>query len=100
GGDLFAELGDPRPQGVGVDQDFADRPLELRMHHLRVTRTWASSTIPGTAQTSSSRTTTGQESRSSRGTFASTKTSWSFLRRPARRSPGRRARTSSPDASD
>ena len=44
-------------------------------------------------------TTTGQSSRSARGTFASTKTSWSFFRRPARRSPGRRARTSSPGSS-
>src|SRR5581483_965823 len=94
--DLLAEPGDPRAQGVGVDQDLADRLLQLRSHHAPghpyalPTFTWASSTIPGTATTSSSRTTTGHESRSERGTFASTNTSCSFLLRPARRSPGRR----------
>ena len=41
------------------------------------------STRPGTATTSSPRTTSGHASRSERGTFASTNTSCTFLRRPA-----------------
>src|SRR5581483_9031160 len=99
GGDLGAELGDSRPQRVLLDQDLADRALELGVHHAGVTRTRASSTIPGTATTSPPRATTGHPSRSARGTFASTKTSWSFFRRPARRSPGRRPRTTRPGSS-
>src|SRR6478735_6513066 len=96
-GDLLAELADARPQAVGVDQDLPDRPVQLRLHHVRATRTRASSTIPGTATTSSSSfATTGQPSRSALGTLASTNTSWSFLRRPRSRSPGRRALTVKP----
>src|SRR4029450_5344110 len=105
GRDLIAEFPDPGAQRLSVDQHLPDRPIELSLHHVRVlasragadvvTRTRASSTIPGTATTSSSQTTTGQSSRSARGTFASTKTSWSFPRRPIR-SPGRRVLGSSP----
>ena len=55
---------------------------------------------PGTATTSSPRTTSGHASRSERGIFASTNTSCTFLRRPASRSPARQPRTWSPASSD
>src|SRR5437763_459271 len=50
--------------------------------------------MPGTATTSSPRTTSGHASRSERGTFASTNTSWIFRLLPASRSPGLCRRTS------
>src|SRR5262245_48763357 len=45
--------------------------------------------MPGTATTSSPRTTSGHDSRAERGIFASTNTSWIFFDRPASRSPSR-----------
>ena len=47
-------------------------------------------------RTSSPRTTSGQPSRSERGIFASTNTSWIFFERPASRSPARHPRTLRP----
>ena len=52
--------------------------------------------MPGTATTSSPRTTSGQASRSERGTFASTKTPAPSCARPASRSPARQPRTCRP----
>ena len=46
------------------------------------------------------RTTSGQPSRSERGTLASTNTSWIFFDRPASRSPGRQPRTIRPGSSE
>ena len=96
--DLGAELCDPRLQRLLLDQDLADRVLH-RLHVTAPSQPGASAT-PGTATTSSPRTTSGQPSRSALGTFASTNRSCTFFRRPASRSPGRRARTSSPVRSD
>ena len=83
---------------VLVDEDLADAALELSARHgSRVTP--SHSTIPGTATTSSPRTTSGHPSRSERGILASTNTSWIFFDRPASRSPGRHPRTLSPGSS-
>src|SRR5207249_8706706 len=99
--DLLAELGDAALQPLLVDQDLRDRVLELgRAHKARSDSTSGCATSPGTAITSSPRTTSGQASRSDLGTFASTNTSWIFRLRPARRSPGRQPRTLSPARSD
>ena len=68
--------------------------------HSLVASTPSDSTIPGTATTSSPRTTSGQPSRSERGILASTNTSWIFFVRPASRSPGRHPRTIRPGSSD
>src|SRR5262245_11830482 len=99
--DLLAELDDAAAQGVLVDQNRAAAGLELRLAHpALLALTPGASTIPGTASTSSPRTTSGHASRSERGTFASTKTSCSFLRLPASRSPGRQPRTCRPGRRD
>ena len=100
GGDLLAELGDARAQRVGVDQDLADRPLELRLRITSSPLTHCSPVDPPRSRAPRqprrrARRPASRRARA-RGTFASTKTSCTFLRRPARRSPGRRARTSSP----
>src|SRR5918992_3777002 len=126
GGDLLAQLGDPVLQRDLVDEDALDGGQQLGLAHARsstgkagasalcasveptalahassrVARTPSCSTIPGTQTTSSPRTTRGQASRSERGTFASTNTSWIFFERPASRSPGRQARTLRPGRSD
>src|SRR2546430_4703863 len=100
GGDLLAELGDPAPHALLVDQHLRDRAVELGRAHVLVASTSGRSTIPGTAITSSPRTTRGHASRSDRGILASTNTSWIFLRRPASRSPARHPRTLRPGSSD
>ena len=56
--------------------------------------------MPGTATTSSPRTTSGHASRSERGTFASTNRSCTFTLLPASRSPARQPRTWRPGSSD
>ena len=56
--------------------------------------------MPGTATTSSPRTTSGHDSRSERGIFASTNRSWIFFFLPASRSPGLQPRTLSPASSE
>src|SRR5205823_2079421 len=104
GRDLPAELADPLVQAVLVDQDLADRSLELSLLAVHrssslVACTPGASTIPGTATTSSPRTTSGHDSRSVRGIFASTNTSCTFFRRPARRSPARQFLTFRPGMS-
>ena len=93
GRDLLAELGDaalqrrsssirtsPTPRSSSVCVTL--RSLCTLGAHVR------RSTMPGTATTSSPRTTSGHASRSERGTFASTNTSCTFFLRPASRSPG------------
>src|SRR5918999_1099919 len=104
GGDLLPQLRDPVLQRNLVDEDSLNGRLQLglALAHVssRVARTPSCSTIPGTHTTSSPRTTSGQASRSERGTFASTNTSWIFFERPASRSPGRQARTLRPGRSD
>src|SRR5256714_2016108 len=102
GGDLIAELRDAVPQALLADQHLGDRALEgaLRQSSSLIARTPGASTRPGTATTSSPRTTRGHASRSDRGILASTNTSWIFLRRPASRSPARHARTLRPGSSD
>src|SRR5438094_251195 len=96
GGNLAAELVDACLEHVLLDQDLADSALDLRAVHVRTASIPGASTMPGTATTSSPRTTSGQPSRSERGTFASTKTSCTFFDRPASRSPGLQPRTRSP----
>src|SRR5436190_2573361 len=101
GGDLRAELGDPRAQRLLVDEDLADRALELGLAHSSLVAVIpGASTRPGTATTSRPRTTRGHASRSDRGILASTNTSWTFLRRPASRSPGRQLLTLRPGSAD
>ena len=100
GRDLGAELGHARGERLPVDQDLADRALELGLAHARSAFTPGASTRPGTATTSRPRTTRGHASRSDRGILASTNTSWTFLRRPASLSPGRQLRTLRPASSD
>src|SRR5262245_7802447 len=75
GRDLGAQLADPRLERVLVDEDLPDRLLELGVAHALTASTPGASRMPGTATTSSPRTTSGQPSRSDRGTFASTNTS-------------------------
>src|SRR5207247_359195 len=108
--DLLAELRDPPLQGVSIDQDVGDGPLELcRTHSFRsapsslrgrVATTLGCPITPGTAITSSPRTTSGQASRSALGIFASTNTSWIFFLRPESRSPGLQPRTLSPSSAE
>src|SRR5262249_56841866 len=74
GGDLRAELGDPAAQRFLLDEDLRDAARELGHGHSRVASTPGASTMPGTATTSSPRTTSGQLSRSVRGILASTNT--------------------------
>src|SRR5205823_14699596 len=102
GGDLLSELGDPGPQALLVDQHLGDGALEEALRHAssRTARTPGDSTSPGTATTSSPRTTSGHVSRSERGILASTNTSWIFFDRPASRSPARQVRTLRPGSSD
>ena len=56
--------------------------------------------MPGTATTSSPRTTSGHASRSDRGILASTNTSWIFFERPTSRSPGLQPRTLRPSSGE
>src|SRR5207302_3767594 len=102
GRDLLPELGDASAQALLLDQHLVDGALERALGHAssRTARTPGASTSPGTATTSSPRTTRGHASRSDRGILASTNTSWIFLRRPASRSPARHARTLRPASSD
>src|SRR5215212_3009845 len=102
GRDLAAELRDAVLQPVVVDQYLLDPALELGLAHDPSLRAWmpGASTRPGTATTSSPRTTSGHASRWERGIFASTNTSWIFLLRPASRSPGRHPRTLRPFSSE
>src|SRR6266542_4922411 len=97
-GDLLTELGDPSLKSLLVDEDLLDR-VRLQLTQSRLHDTPSASTIPGTATTSSPRTTSGHASRSDLGIFASTNTSWIFFLRPASRSPGRHPRTISPFSS-
>src|SRR4029453_9743996 len=82
-GDLGAELGDPSSDDILLDEHLRDTEGELGHRHSRVASMPGASTIPGTATTSSPRTTRGHSSLSERGIFASTKTSWIFFERPA-----------------
>ena len=91
---------DPRLQRLLLDQDLPDRlarPLIASTSPLLPSRAPRRSPAPRPPR--SPATTSGQSSRSALGTFASTNRSCTFLRRPASRSPGRRARTSSPGRS-
>src|SRR5262249_56623597 len=99
-GDLVAELADLRLERVLLDQDLADAALDLGPVHALTASIPGASTMPGTATTSSPRTTSGHPSRSERGIFASTNTSCTFFERPARRSPGRQPRTRSPGSDE
>src|SRR4029079_5575036 len=101
GRDLGAELIDAGAQDVLVDQDLADVRVDGRHPCPRSARTAPSqpgaSSRPTTATTAPSAVaTSGQASRSSLGTLASTSTSGTLRERPARRSPGRRDRTTRP----
>ena len=79
-----------------LDQDLADRPLQLRVHHRARHPYPCILHDPGHGDNlvAANDHRPARRARPS-ATFASTKTSWSFFRRPASRSPGRRVRTSS-----
>ncbi len=105
GGDGSAELGDAPTKRLRVDEDIPDVGVHVAHRPSRSLRTMPSqpgaTATPGTATTGPScSATTGHCSRAARGTLASTSRSCTFLRRPARRSPSRRVRTTSPGASD
>ena len=104
GRDLRAERGHPCAHVVLVDEDLPDaRSTSSLMHpsaparrpRIRAPRRFRARRRPRHR----ARRPATRRARAL-GTFASTSRSCTFLRRPARRSPGRRARTSRPSSSD
>ena len=96
--DLGAELDDAAPQGLPSISTSPTPRAELGPRVPRADGALPAGRLarPGTVTTSSSAHDERPVVALARGTFASTSTSCTFCERPASRSPGRRARTTSP----